>query len=465
MDRSLRWPAGFSPYGLLTLVVLIGVFVGVVSPDRMALALLVTVFCLGIVFFLPQQVRLVVGIGFLAVQNMLIPILLRLGVLHATSGFLLIIAGEIFVIVLITVGVAEKLLARNWNVVRTDYMAVVYGAVVLGYVLFPGEPFLAKMTSARTFLIPVVFYFLGRLCTEKSVEFVYRIGVVAAVIGLAIYPINVQFWSALDVGRYWVDVKHLPPTYLLYGLPADFTETYGVHTFSRLASIYGDPLGTAYALAPIAFIASIRWFVRKGSGWTVALVAAALIATVTKAAVGVLLGALLLALLRGKPFGFSRRRLSWYLFFIGGGMAMAFVPLILPIFQGTDVSLTTHGLEFATNISRLSWGSIIGAGLGGAGVIASSFGGRASGVGDAALLELFYEVGIPGLVTFLAFVIFTARDSITRGIQSYGSLLPMYLLTGMIAGELFTETAMGFFWLLGGFAVGASKGDLETWKW
>ncbi len=429
-----------------------------VQHPQYTLAGLVAICVVAGVVLLPYGFLAEALIASLALQNIVLPLLLREGVLGPTLEFH-VIEGLEAVALLLAVRRFGRFL-RGERMTSVDTVAMAYLALLALYMLVPGQPILARVASLRTLVAPVIFFAIGSRMDGTRLTTLYYIGVVSAIVGLAAYPVDLQFWRFVGVGTYWEAVKHIPLVFIQGGLPASFTETYASHIIYRLSTTYGDPLASGYALVPIAVIATVRWL--RGSNWWVipALTWTALFLTVTKAGIGMAaVGAIMWSL---SPSA-SRVKL-WKRVAILASFALvvlfAFSSVIAPVLHGTDASLVTHGQEFLSNWSKIVHGSIMGSGLGSSGLAATVAGGTGIGTGDSDLFDLMFQVGLPGMVMFSAMIwVWTARLRQSGSVMAF--IVPVMAISGFISAESFTFTTMAYFWALVGYLTHskACQGD------
>ena len=180
-----------------------------------------------------------------------------------------------------------------------DWLALVYGAIVVVYALIPQSVLGGEAThkgvlyGLRHDLVPVAAYFLGRglALSERELR---RIGatIVATAAGVAafglvdVYTIPLSWWRHSGAVGWFKD--QLGFAYQgLSGLPENFVYNTGnEHPLRRLVSTFLSPLATSYVLV-IALLVAAAWWTRRrprGKGlvvWvgTVVLLAAALLWT------------------------------------------------------------------------------------------------------------------------------------------------------------------------------------------
>jgi O-antigen ligase/polysaccharide polymerase Wzy-like membrane protein len=158
--------------------------------------------------------------------------------------------------------------------VATDWLALAFGAFVIGYALLP-QSWLGGDADAHGILLglrhdglPVAAYFLGRALdlTRRELRGVFTTilatGAVVAAVGLAdVYAIPLQWWR--DSGAPGWFGEQLGFGYLgLSGLPENYVYNTGnEEPLRRLVSTFLSPLATSYLLV-VALIVAVAWLAR-----------------------------------------------------------------------------------------------------------------------------------------------------------------------------------------------------------
>jgi hypothetical protein len=154
----------------------------------------------------------------------------------------------------------------------TDWLALVYAAFVLLYAVIP-QDWLGGDASAkgvlyglRHDLMPVAAYFLGRGLTLTSRDrqrvgwLILGVGAVVAAWGLVdIYAISLQTWRDSGVPGWYREQLGLDYGKDLSGLPENFVYNPGdERPLRRLVSTFLSPLATAYMLL-VAILLAATW--------------------------------------------------------------------------------------------------------------------------------------------------------------------------------------------------------------
>jgi hypothetical protein len=256
---------------------------------------------------IPRVALLVLVVG-LALHNLAMALLWQAGVRNnaldvaaAWKEALLVVA---FVAAIVAAGSVPRLL-------RADWLALAYGALVVVYWLLPqswlGGEATAKgeLYALRHHLLPLGAYVLGRLVTLDRTWW-RRIALTIVVVGcglaawglLDVYLVPLQWWRDSGVPDWFSEQLGLAYR-CLSGLPENWIlNTDEESPVRRLVSTFLSPLATAYTLVVACLLLAAarprRWTVAAG-----ALAYAGLLWTHTRAAfIALPVGLLVLALLR-----------------------------------------------------------------------------------------------------------------------------------------------------------------------
>ena len=201
---------------------------------------------------------------------------------------------------------------RRLDLLKVDWLALVFAAFVLVYALIPqsvlggGATHKGVLYGARHDLLPVLAYFLGRglELTPAELSRLCRTVLVTAA-GVAAYGLLDVYLVSLSWWRHsagWFG-DQLGLTYHgLSGLPENFVYNEGGGViFRRLTSSFLSPLATGYLLVVALFFLPLRG--RRWAPPLAVLLFAALLATHTRAALlALVVGLLVLAALRRAAF-------------------------------------------------------------------------------------------------------------------------------------------------------------------
>lgn len=425
-------------------------------------------------------------LGWIAVQNLVAPALLTLAGLGVDDVRAIIGTKELMALSILAALSVPAALSGRMKLLGCDKLWLAYSSWVLLYAVNPlverAEPFYLAV-SLRALLVPVLFYALGRVLapgdsrTAVSVltAAFLSIAVAAAVFGVVeVLLLGDEFWRALDLKRYWVEVKGFSPRTIVDDLPGNFYGRYrlvyelgpGVR---RLASTYGDPLAAGYNL----FFAALLCFAglrlgedrfRTACAIGFALLAGALALTISRVAMAALAIGCTLILLRERTL--FRTRGLVVLALLGLGLLFVFRGALVPAFASAiameDPSTRSHLLDLARGLQELaSPRALLGFGLGTAGAPAAASQVHI-GISESAYLVLLAQVGIGGLLLFLAASIATYRFLVhsARAAGTVPFLIPAasaglvgYALSGLVSEQIFTTTSLAAFWVLLGVAV------------
>jgi hypothetical protein len=328
----------------------------------------------------------------------------------------------------------------------TDWLALAYAALVVLYALIP-QDWLGGDASARGILYgarhdltPVAAYFLGRGLTltarQRTIAGWAILGAAAAVAvwGLVdIYAVSLQTWRDSGVPG-WFDEQLGLEYEGLSGLPENWVYNPGdERPLRRLVSTFLSPLATAYLLL-VAVLVAATW--RRGGRWLPALtglLAIGLLFTYSRTTIAALaLGLVVLgwALRSWWPVAAAVVLLAAAFFFVraypdiapdarytaaeleiqrAGGQAE---PTSGDPFSPDESSFDSHldslrdGIE---TVARHPWGY----GVGNAGVTAKRTG-REIKAGESTYTELGVELGLLGMLAFVAWNVALVRTLLRR---------------------------------------------------
>ena len=194
----------------------------------------------------------------------------------------------------------ERRLPFRWRVV--DTLALAFAAIVVLYAVIPQDWLGGQATprgialALRHDLTGVAAYFLGRAVVPEWRRvrwFVLATAAAVAAWGLVdVYAISLQWWRTNGTVEYFRDQLGYPYTPALSGLPENFVYNAGGEddVLRRVVSTFLSPLASAY-LCVVALLLAPR---ARVAAPLVALAAAGLLWTFTRAAVAALAAALLL---------------------------------------------------------------------------------------------------------------------------------------------------------------------------
>lgn len=394
-------------------------------------------------------------IGWLSVQNVILPTLFSSGILTASTAREFLVVGELMVALVIIRALKEcgySGYSIKWTV--ADRYLAIYCMLVALYILLPGAGgIVTKGLAARGLWIPALYYLLGKTVYREPRSLAYTIvavvvmSVVSSGFGWVVLLWDRSFWTVNDIGLYWVLVKGNPVRYLIGALPGNFYRIYNgtIGSVLRFVSLAGDPLASAYQLIGPAVIGI--WAYAQNRQWRLY----------------VLLGAAVV--LPALVFGWTRASwgavvLGWatFLFVTGyrkaglwlGVIALAFLTIAM-VSHGSLLTLSTgsgrgHVLALLDDLRYVPQ-HIFGTGLG-------TTGGVPAGLpsGENALFFIYGQIGLLPSILFVAFLVSNAkilwdrRDTVFGGLGL--GLLAAYIFTGLVSTELFTDTATGLFWIL-----------------
>jgi hypothetical protein len=341
----------------------------------------------------------------------------------------------------------------------TDYLALAYAVVVLLYALIP-QDWLGGDASARGVLYalrhdltPVAAYFLGRgltLGAEQRRRLGLTILVAAAFVAawglFDIYAISLQTWRDSGVPGWFHEQLGLDYRGLSY-LPENWVYNPGdEHPLRRLVSTFLSPLATAYMLL-VAILLAATW---QRSRWLTAMTAllgVGLLFTYSRTSIAALaVGLCALAYALRTPWALAAAAvlLATGFFFVKT------YPDIAPETRFTKAELQIQragGREDSTSSDPFSSGessidshldslrdgidTVVhhpqGYGLGNAGVTAKRTGVEIK-AGESTYTELGVELGLLGVLAFVAWSVLLARVTLRRAPWLGASLVAILAL-------------------------------------
>jgi hypothetical protein len=328
----------------------------------------------------------------------------------------------------------------------TDWLALAYAAFVVLYALIP-QDWLGGDASARGILFgirhdltPVAAYFLGRGLTLSGRErtrtglAVLGAAAVVALWGLVdIYAVSLQTWRDSGVPGWFREGLGLEYRGLS-GLPENWVFNPGdERPLRRLVSTFLSPLASAYLLL-VAILAAATW--QRGGRWLPALtglLGVGLLFTYSRTAIAALaLGLVVLgwALRSWWPVAAAAVLLAAAFFFVRAYPDIApearYTPAELEIqraggreepttgdpFSPDESSFDSHLDSLRDGVATLAeqpWGY----GVGNAGVTAKRTG-REIKAGESTYAELGVELGVLGLLAFVAWSVALVRLLLRR---------------------------------------------------
>ncbi|MDX6440052.1 MAG: hypothetical protein QOF45_2635 [Gaiellaceae bacterium] len=342
----------------------------------------------------------------------------------------------------------------------TDWLALVYAAFVLLYAVIP-QDWLGGDASARGALYglrhdltPVAAYFLGRGITlqqrdrERLGWAILGVAAVVAAWGLVdIYTISLQTWRDSGVPGWFREQLGLRYSKGLSGLPENWVYNAGdERPLRRLVSTFLSPLATAYLLL-VALLLAATW---RGSRWLpalTALIAVGLLFTYSRTSIAALAAGLVVlayALRTWWPVAAAAVLLAAAFFFVRAYPDLApetrYTPAELAIQRAGGQREGTSGnpldpgeSSFGSHLDSLRDGveTVVehpyGYGLGNAGVTAKRTG-KEIKAGESTYTELGAELGLLGMLAFIAWSVALVRVTLRRAPWLGASLAAVLLL-------------------------------------
>ncbi len=341
----------------------------------------------------------------------------------------------------------------------TDWLALAYGALVVVYGLLPqswlggGATHRGVLYAARHDLLPVAAYFLGRglhLTDRERARLCHTVLATAAFVAafglIDVYAVPLSFWR--PAAGWFRDQLGLVYSAGTSGLPENFVYNAGNGVvFRRLTSTFLSPLATSYLLVVALFFIPMR---RRWGPPLGLLIFAALLWTHTRSALLVLVAVLVLrAIVRRRP-----RALIWAavvaviaLAFVQGydhfGPRTHFTAKELRVQEqiahshapasndatSANESSTTEHLASLRDGGRTVLHHPWGFGLGNSGVTAARTHVTVK-AGESTYTELGVEIGILGMLVFIAWSLALLRSTLRRRVW-VGAAFAAVLLLGL----------------------------------
>ena len=465
------WRGALAPtLGLSSGIALILVGAGVDS-SLVALAGTFTV-ALATALLLPEELAVVVAVYWLVVQNLVLPAVFGSGLFPAQVVRIMVGIKEItFALILL------RLILRNraFSLTGVDWLFIAFSVFAACHMLLPGSlSWAEKVLALRVVLLQPMLFFIGRLFVRGEAPGerlravsgqMLVLGALTGIVGLALFSlVDLDFWRDLHVAAYWTDVKGLPDSFIDNDLPGNFIRDFD-ESRPRLVSFPGDPLATAYFLFFVAmlYLPALRRRPLRLVPF-LGVVLAALVATNTRAALLALVVAIYVYFRRmtARPWLARLSALATAASLLAlpavRSVALSTVEVSDPSSMG-HVELTLQGLVELRNTGLME--ALVGRGLGIAGGFTAG-GDQVMGVLENIYLSLFAQLGIVGVILFLAAMVGALRVPTRwpeeRAVKAAGVGL---LITGLVSEQMMTATSAGPFWLLLGM-IGAANSSARA---
>jgi hypothetical protein len=363
----------------------------------------------------------------------------------------------------------------------TDWLALAYTAFVVVYALVP-QDWLGGDASTRGVLYalrhdltPVAAYFLGRGITlthrdrEQIGWMILGVAGVVAAWGLVdIYTISLQTWRDSGVPGWFREQLGLDYSNGLSGLPENWVYNPGdERPLRRLVSTFLSPLATGYLLV-VAILVAATWRGSRWLPWLMALLAAGLLFTYSRTSIAALvfgLAVLAYALRTWWPVAAAAVLLATAFFFVRAYPDIApetrFTPAELQIQRAGGQAEETSGnpldpgeSSFESHLDSLRDGidTVVehpyGYGLGNSGVTAKRTG-REIKAGESTYTELGVEIGLLGMLAFIAWNVSLLRVTLRRA-PWLGASLAAVLVLGIQTDVIGVHWLAFVLWALAG---------------
>ena len=363
----------------------------------------------------------------------------------------------------------------------TDWLALAYALFVLVYAVIP-QDWIGGDASARGVLYglrhdltPVAAYFLGRGLTlghedrrRLGCALLGAAGVVAAWGLVDIYAVSLQTWRDSGVAGWFGEQLGLKYSAGLSGLPENWVYNTGdERPLRRLVSTFLSPLATAYLLL-VAILLAATWQRARWLSALTGLLAVGLLFTYSRTSIAALAVGLLVlayALRSWWPVAAAAVFLAAAFFFVRAYPDLApetrYTPAELEIQrQGGREEPTSAGpldpgeASFASHLDSLQEGveTVVthpqGYGLGNAGVTAKRTG-REIRAGESTYTELGVELGLLGMLAFVAWGIALLRVVLRRA-PWLGASLAAVLVLGIQTDVIGVHWLAFVLWTLAG---------------
>lgn len=459
---SEPWPAGVPVWLAATGAVGLLLVAAAMRSDVLAVAAS-GLLAASLVLLSPLEPALVIAVVWLTLQNFVLPLV------FSSDVFLLETIRSCLALKELMLGLllARLLWIRQRPRLGTaDVCLLVLAAdAVLGLAVPNGVELRAKLVALRGLIIPILFYFVGRLyafgedAARRTARFLRVVGVIGIVVAasglLSHYTLGLDFWREIRAGQYWTEVKGLPDYFTVNDLPGNFFRD-DDEAKSRLVSFPGDPLATAYFLFFSAMVLALyvsrkdrpRWAWIAGGG----VVLWAIVATGTRAAMLAFVVSLPLLSYRLKGRGWATVAVC-----ATSAAALLAIPqireLLVSAVEISDASSIGHVLYLVQAFTRLAAFTpvevVFGSGMGFAGATVSASD-ESLGVLENIYLVVYAQLGLAGTLLFLGAIVALFRmrgRACARELAMAKAVLLGYLLTGLISEQLTTATSTGPFWL------------------
>ncbi|SDW80866.1 hypothetical protein SAMN04489725_11574 [Alicyclobacillus hesperidum] len=422
----------------------IAIFIAVASVRLSAITLavlflmvLVTVFS-----FVDDAKSVNIILVWIATQNAIVPFLFFRSQESPTFWTEVLAASQVTVILVVITHFFFNTWAGRRRSPAFISSAILYSIVlVLIAVLHRGTNLFSSFNSAREAMVPALYLSLGFMISKSESS---RVGLLRTIAGLTVVGavfalvdaifLGTRFWSNIDLGQYWIQVKHTPAYEVVNGLPGNLYENYDGVILSRAISFYGDPLAAGYSMA-LGYAALLFLYERSKRFKNLYLasifvVLAGISVTYTRAAyIIVAIETLSLAIY----WRSANKRIPRLL--------LLSVPLIIILLA--DKVLTANGsvLLHLQAMSFLPY--LLSHPLGtGAGTL---------GGPEGAYLQIWYQYGILPLILFMIFMynvyVFVKRSPTPYSYVGAGILVAL-VVSGFISEEMLTDTACSIGWVL-----------------
>lgn len=408
---------------------------------------LATGLCLCAPFFLGRSVALPL-LAWISVQNGIIPILWHFTGTSGSIWTLVLALPEVVTVSYLTVQLADGAVApgalSRWSVAAAVYLLI---AGSLAVVAHHDTSLFNRLLFVRGLAVPVLFLGMGYIYAGGKLERVHTLMVVvsgASVIGAVFvladhFLVPVQFWNNLQLGAYWIEVKHWPASSVVLGLPGNMFEIYGSQVIRRAIGLYGDPLAAGYSLA-IGFGALLSLSVARvhsgrRTGWlwlAMMLVGSATVFTYTRAAYGMVLVMLLFVLVFDPVWRASVSKVGLAAGAAGGAAVAGKV--ILDTIRGANSSVLVHIAAFRTVLPALAHPAGVG------------YLGEPEGA-YTAVLWIAGPLALASMAAFLSTIRLRGNEAYSVGARAIFFAL---LVSGLASAEMFTDTACGAAWVIVG---------------
>ncbi|MBA2461963.1 MAG: hypothetical protein H0V45_09405 [Actinobacteria bacterium] len=327
----------------------------------------------------------------------------------------------------------------------TDYLALAYAALVVLYGVIPQDVLGGEASArgilfgARHDLTPVAAYFLGRSLSFDRAELrrialllVATASAVAAWGLVDIYAVSLQFWRDSGVPGWFEEQLGLRYEGLS-GLPENFVYNPGdERPLRRLVSTFLSPLATAYLLL-VGILVATTWQRARWVSLLSGLLLVGLLFTYSRTTIAALVFALLVLaypLRNWWPVAAALVLVASSFFFVRAypdiGPETRFTPEELQIQRAggreeetSDDPFSPGESSFESHLDSLGAGIETvarhpqGYGLGNAGVTAKRTGAEIK-AGESTYTELGVELGLLGMLVFLAWNLSLLRRTLTR---------------------------------------------------